>query len=398
MKLGDGKLPPFIGNLPPVVDGVLLELVNMAHKDYPPRRGRTGAQLAQDRKMAIDSLRLHFKEKPHQRSAVIIANAMRQRKPFCLYLRNFGLGARVYPARNDPFGLPQVATLATTMFDGDMQRCIESVVSPVVPALCIRNPAGDMDVLPAFIVGDEEWEPLARRLVRNAGLVVMYFLSATSGVAEELELIRSEGKQDATLVVTEKDNPFEDNMGMEAIFGVQRNEPPKVEVPMEDFPHQVRRRGGEGWEAVESKLAEMTHGNVPPPVDAHLQLPVEFNPPEQLKKFCTDMATKEFDAAMKLIEEKRYEEAEDVLTRSIAYAHWGRDTLGRAMTLMTFGRLNLIGFNAKGDAGAYYEMALDVCEEIRSISPTAAKLYPVIEQELGRLRAEAEAKPRRRPS
>jgi len=397
MKLGDGKLPPFIGYLPPVVDGVLLELVNMSYKDYPPRRGRTGAQLSEDRKLAIDSLRLHFKNKPHQRAVEIVVNAMRQRKPFCLYLRNFGLGPRVYPARNDPFGLPQVATMMLTRFDGEMQERIQFVMSPVVPALCIRNPAGDSGVLPAFIVEDEEWEPLARTLVRNAGLIIMYFLSATSGVLEELDLIRSEGKQDATLIVIEEDDPFKDSI-VEALFQVQRNEPPKVGAPMEDFPHQVRRRAKEGWDAVEAKLAEMAHGNVPPPVDASVELPVEFDPPKPLKRFCTDMATKEFDAAMKLIEEKSYEEAEDVLTRSIAYAHWGRDTLGRAITLMTLGRLNLIGFNAKGDAGAYYEMALDVCEEIRATSPMAAQIYPIIEQELEDLRAEAEAKARRRPS
>lgn len=397
MKLGDGKLPSFIGYLPPVVDGVLLELVNMSYKDYPPRRGRTGAQLSQDRKLAIDSLRVHFKKKPHQHAVEIVANAMRQRTPFCLYLRNFGLGSRVYPSRNDPFGLPQVMTMMSTRFEGEMQQRIQSVLSPVIPALCISNPAGDSGVFPAFIVADEEWEPLARTLVRNAGLIIMYFLSATSGVSEELDLIRSEGKQDATLIVIEEDDPFKDTMTMEVLFQVQRNEPPKVGAPMADFPHQVRR-AEKDWDAIEAKLAEMAHSNVPLPVDAHMELPVEFEPPEPLKRFCTDMAMGEFDAAMKLIEEKSYEEAEDVLTRSIAYAHWGRDTLGKTITLMTLGRLNLIGFNSKGDAGAYYEMALDVCEEIRATSPMAMQIYPVIERELADLRAEAEAKARQTPS
>ena len=115
MKLGDGQLPPFIGYLPAVTDGVLLELVNMSYKNYPPQRGRTGAQLSQERKLAIDSVRVAFKGKPHRRAIEIVANALREREPFCLYLRNFGLGPRVYPARNDPFGLPQVATLASTL-------------------------------------------------------------------------------------------------------------------------------------------------------------------------------------------------------------------------------------------------------------------------------------------
>jgi len=383
---------PLIGYLPSVVDGVLLELFNGSYKDYPPRRGRTGAQLSQERKLAIDGLRLRFKEKPHQRAVEIVTNAVRQVTPFCLYLRNFGLGARVYPARDDPFGLPKVATITPTRFDVDMQYRIQSVVSPVVPALCISNPSGDSGVLPTFIVEDEAWEPLARRLARNAGLLVMYFFSATSGVTEELKLIRSEGKHDSTLVVIEEDNPFKASADTATLFGVQRDEPPKVEASMNDFPHQVRRLAGEGWGAVEAKLAEMAHGNLPPPADKQVVLPEEFEPPGLLKNFCSDLAMKEFDAARKLIEEERYEEAEDVLMRAIAYAHWGRDTLGRAMTLMALGRLNLIGFNAKGDAGAYYEMALDVCGEIRSTSPTAAELCPMIAQELERLRTEAETK------
>jgi hypothetical protein len=37
-------------------------------------------------------------------------------------------------------------------------------------------------------------------------------------------------------------------------------------------------------------------------------------------------------------------------------------------------------------------MALEVCEEIRTTSPTAAKSYPVIEHELQKLRAEAASK------
>jgi hypothetical protein len=63
--------------------------------------------------------------------------------------------------------------------------------------------------------------------------------------------------------------------------------------------------------------------------------------------------------------------------------------LGSTVTLMT---LSLQGFKAKGDAGRYFHMALDVCEEIRTTSPTAAKSYPVIEHELQKLRAEAASK------
>ncbi|MCB1968059.1 MAG: hypothetical protein KDI64_19015, partial [Candidatus Accumulibacter sp.] len=60
------------------------------------------------------------------------------------------------------------------------------------------------------------------------------------------------------------------------------------------------------------------------------------------------------------------------------------------------GQLNLIGFAAKGDAGSLLEMALDTCKEVRVTSRTAAKMYPAIEQALGRLRAEAEAKKKRK--
>ena len=58
--MNDGNLPPFMGYLPPVVDGTLLELMNMSYPDYPPRAGRTGAQLPESRLVALDSLRLFF--------------------------------------------------------------------------------------------------------------------------------------------------------------------------------------------------------------------------------------------------------------------------------------------------------------------------------------------------
>jgi hypothetical protein len=142
-------------------------------------------------------------------------------------------------------------------------------------------------------------------LVHNAGLIVVYFLSLTAGVTEELELIRHEQKQKATLVVIEEDDPFEDKVGLGSLLELQRNEPPTVQVPMEDFPNQLMRRGEEGWHAVEAKLTEIVQVQLPAPVDTRVGLPVEFLPPEALRNFCIDQATKEFDAAMKLIKEKQ---------------------------------------------------------------------------------------------
>ena len=75
MKLGDGQLSPFIGYLPAVTDGVLLELVKMSYKDCPPRRGRSGAELSQE--LAMDRVRVAFKDKPHRRIIQIVANALR---------------------------------------------------------------------------------------------------------------------------------------------------------------------------------------------------------------------------------------------------------------------------------------------------------------------------------
>ena len=34
--MNGSNLPPFMGYLPPVVDGTLLELMNMSYPDYPP--------------------------------------------------------------------------------------------------------------------------------------------------------------------------------------------------------------------------------------------------------------------------------------------------------------------------------------------------------------------------
>jgi hypothetical protein len=360
--MSGGNLPPFMGYLPPVVDGTLLELMNMSYPDYPPRAGRTGAQLSESRLLALDSLRLFFKEKPHQRAAEIVGEAVLRQTPFCLYLRNFGLGPRVYGARNDPYGLPQVVTLAG-QFDNHMQRRLQAAVEPSLPVVGIQNPAGQSGPLPAFVLADEDWESLAALLVRNAGMIVMHFLGFTSGVLKELELIRAAGKQTSTLVVIEQEDPFAALKDVALLTGARRQEPVSIAGSLDDFPHRLLRQGDDGWEAVQAKLAAMAREPHAPPVDRALSLPPEFLPPEPLRNYCTDRSTEEYDRAHQLMDEKRFDEAEDVLYRAVAYAHWARYPLGRVMTLTALGQLSLIGFGAKGDAGSLFEMALDTCKE-----------------------------------
>jgi hypothetical protein len=393
--MNGGNLPPFMGYLPPVVDGTLLELMNMSCPDYPPRAGRTGAQLSESRLLALDSLRLFFKEKPHQRAAGIVGEAVLRQTPICLYLRNFGLGPRVYGARNDPYGLPQVVTLAG-QFDNHMQRRLQAAVEPSLPVVGIQNPAGQSGPLPAFVLADEEWESLASLLVRNAGMIVMHFLGFTLGVLKELELIRAAGKQTSTLVVIEQEDPFAALKDVALLTGASRQEPVSIAGSLDDFPHRLLRQGDDGWEAVQAKLAAMAREPHAPPVDRALSLPPEFLPPEPLRNYCTDRSTEEYDRAHQLMDEKRFDEAEDVLYRAVAYAHWARYPLGRVMTLTALGQLSLIGFGAKGDAGSLFEMALDTCQEVRATSPTAAKMCPAIEQALGSLRGEAEGKGKRK--
>jgi hypothetical protein len=52
-------------------------------------------------------------------------------------------------------------------------------------------------------------------------------------------------------------------VGLGSLLELQRNEPPTVQVPMEDFPNQLMRRGEEGWHAVEAKLTEIVQVQLP---------------------------------------------------------------------------------------------------------------------------------------
>jgi len=386
------KLPPFIGYLPASIDSGLLELNNMTFPDYPPRVGRSSAELAESRRFSVNIVLEYFNNHSHRHSVEVLAKVMHEHKPFCLYLRNFDLGFRRYPAREDPFGLPQNLTVGLGEFDISMQQEVRTHVVPKVPAVCIRNPVEDARVLPAFVAGDDEWQDLARTLVRNAGLIVMYFLTATKGVAEELELIRREGKQAATLIVFEEGSPFQESKSWAALFGVQLNEPAKMDNSLDDFPHQVRHKKGAGWKSVKAKLAEMASQPLSPPIDQRIELPAEYAPPPALREYCTRQATENFDNAMELIEAKEFQKAEDILHRAFTYACWGRDRLGTAMTLMMLGNLNLSGFQAKGEAGFYFEEALEICKDIRSESPTAEQIYSAVTQQLGILRQEADSK------
>jgi hypothetical protein len=76
---------------------------------------------------------------------------------------------------------------------------------------------------------------LARTLVHNAGLIVVYFLSLTAGVTEELELIRHEQKQKATLVVIEEDDPFEDKVGLARCWNCRGTNHQRFKYPWKTF-------------------------------------------------------------------------------------------------------------------------------------------------------------------
>jgi hypothetical protein len=190
--------------------------------------------------------------------------------------------------------------------------------------------------------------------------------------------------------VIEEDDPFEDKVGLSSLLELQRNEPPTVQVPMEDFPNQLMRRSEEGWHAVEAKLTEIVQVQLPAPVDTRVGLPSRVPAARSAEEFLYRSS----DKGIRCRDEA--DQGETV-----------RGSRGRSDSIP---RLRTLGARYFGqdcdvdDAGAAEFAGFQGQGRCRPLLPHGARClrgdsddesdggYPVIEHELQKLRAEAASK------
>jgi len=170
----------------------------------------------------------------HFRARRIVCDSIILGKPFVLLLRNFELTRVTRRSRyEEPFALGRYVHVlqrrrllprsrgGASMFaanvqrNGPMEADLVEALTRYVPVVQIAN-AGDYsrDITvfdwiaergessaASLHIGNDDWEEVVRGLVRVAHFIVVWLGMESSGVGRELEIIRAEGRRQATVVV-----------------------------------------------------------------------------------------------------------------------------------------------------------------------------------------------------
>lgn len=380
--------PPFFGYFPPSVDGTLLSLINASTPGHPERESRSAGALAEERFMALETLEVKMNE-GHEAASRIVQAAAAEGKPFGLYLRNFRMGAKAMPGRTSPYGDPHILTVAGND-DLFMQKLIHQQAQDRLPFVSIANRAWDAGPIPHFVFSDESWRQAAEILIQHASAIVMFFLTLTPGVAQEFELLRKAGAEDRTLILVADNDPRQNDMDrtLRLLFGSPevaektRQEgsdsgpAPERRTPPPDFTQvaQFSTQAEEQQPAAEA-LDALLRRVKPTAVRPMPALPPEDRPSEEALQLARNASLNEYDLGFQLFEKGDGVAAEDALIRSIAFSHWSRDPLGRAVGLTLLGHIERHLLKYPNEAVDAYFMAVNILESLLPTSEVAVTYY-----------------------
>jgi hypothetical protein len=368
-----------------------MSLLMVSTPGHPEREAKTLGALAEQRFLALDVLeKLQAQERSigHEAAERTVRAAAAERRPYGLYLRNFVLGARLMPGGDDRFGVPQTVTASSAM-DARMQTLLAERAGDV-PFVAIANRAGDMGVLPRFELSNEDWEAAAGTLIAHAGVVVLFFLTRTPGVTHEIDVLRSAGAQARTLVVVADVDPRDEPLDRATRALFQVAEPSAapagqpVRSPPDDFPHQVHVGGDSSSleDAVQAAIDDLVRRACPSALSELPPFPHADRPGPDALAAAHRQAVAEFEAGMSAFERGDGVAAEDAAMRSIAFSHWARDPVGRAMALMLLGSAERTLLHYPNEAVDAYFLAMDLFEWLQESSETARTVLPRLVDEL----------------
>lgn len=127
--------------------------------------------------------------------------------PFALFLRNFELEARMLlgSRRRAGIGLRHYVKQSYDESAMDFENRLAHSLRDRIPLVGMANPMFDSPhlrhAIPKLAVDGRRWQDVLHRLVLAADLIIMDLTHLSDGVVTELELIRSAGAADATIVV-----------------------------------------------------------------------------------------------------------------------------------------------------------------------------------------------------
>jgi hypothetical protein len=198
---------PYSPFLPPVLNHVLMNLMREVGLPKPGKSDDESRAFDVYRSLSLTLLHEHFELQTHERALKLIKDAWDSHAPFGLYLRNFSLGSvnsePFTPAKDDDPGTYNMLT-STSMADLNLQIGITKHVANLLPIVSVENPAYDprhKNGLPKLCLSDESWCEVAESLIAAAEIIIIYYEQPASGVNIELDMIRSLGRQQATVVV-----------------------------------------------------------------------------------------------------------------------------------------------------------------------------------------------------
>lgn len=193
--------------LPAPVNTSILALFQEAMDRDRPRSGPGREMLEMRREVSFDVLHRYVNAQSHERACEIVKRAWATGDRFCLYLRNFTLGARTLepvPRQHMADGrVMQEISSVILMEDDRFQRALARDVAGELPVIGLENPAFDFrheHSIPRLTLPSDAWKTTVSTLIAAAEVIILYFDEPTPGVTEEISLLRHHARQDATVL------------------------------------------------------------------------------------------------------------------------------------------------------------------------------------------------------
>lgn len=371
-----------LGYLPPSIDGVLIDLM----RDSPPNRD----PLPLDEQRALDWRRaialqvahdfIERRRQGHDQAVEIISKAWQERTAFCLYLRNFGLGARGSESatKSEKEVIKEITQVLEegeqkpTFFnskDPNLQSFLTEQVAPSIPVMAIENPIWDLrghkGGVPKLVLDDAEWMSVAKAIVPAAHLIIFYIAHASTGVLTELEILRDAERQADTVILL--DSGEADSTAL---------------PPLMDFPHVLN------WDVSESDrqrlvatVEEICSRRVIGVFDKFPQIMGRKGPPEILRRRANYVAHQSYLEAISHIEAGKFERAEDALVRCLVLCFCSEYSEGRARAFLELARLQYHGRNESSLSRGNYQRAVELYRREAPYSSSARDILPLVVKE-----------------
>ena len=349
--------------LPAPINNSILSLFQEAMDPNRPRSGPERNLLEVRRALSFELLHKYFEARTHQLAVDLIRRLWSDNGPFCLYLRNFGLGASS-SAPEIVGTLPDQATLVVRgvdmlMNDELFQRALVAHVAPRLPVIGIENPAFDFrgQGFPKLQILGDEWRAVVNDLICAAEVIVVYFDKPTRGVGEELAMIRAAGRQSAT------------------VLAVSTKEGTSISAP--DFPIQLPWSDDAAQpdlltRAIASIPAQQLHKRFAPNPPA---VPAPAAPPA-IRLEAEFVVNAGLSLAGQQFRENKLVDMEDRLSVCLAMAFWGDIPEARMLAFLWIARSQLCRQWTQY-ATANLDRALDIGERLLRQGQPASSLRVV---------------------